>query len=178
MRDFRDAKAMAATLRDRLRTDGHEMTQGRALEVVAAMLGWRDWNTLAAAIGGKAAETGPEFTETCPILRIFDETKAREFYVDWLGFAVDWEHRFAPGMPLYMQVSRTGLVLHLSMHHGDASPGATVFVRMRNIRAFHAEIVTERPYAHNRPGLEDMPWGPQVEVTDPFMNRIRFCGQD
>ena len=29
-----------------------------------------------------------------PILRIFDEAMAREFYVDFLGFKVDWEHRF------------------------------------------------------------------------------------
>ena len=39
-----------------------------------------------------------------PILRIFDEAKAREFYVGYLGFRIDWEHRFAPGMPLYLQV--------------------------------------------------------------------------
>lgn len=29
-----------------------------------------------------------------PVLRVFDESKAREFYVDLLEFAVDWEHRF------------------------------------------------------------------------------------
>ena len=29
-----------------------------------------------------------------PILRIFDEAKAKEFYVDFLGFSVDWEHRY------------------------------------------------------------------------------------
>ena len=34
------------------------------------------------------------FGKTTPILRIFDEAKAREFYVDFLGFKVDWEHRF------------------------------------------------------------------------------------
>ncbi|MEM6436951.1 MAG: glyoxalase superfamily protein, partial [Cyanobacteria bacterium P01_D01_bin.115] len=39
--------------------------------------------------------------KTTPILRIFDEAKAKEFYVDFLGFQVDWEHRFQPGMPLY-----------------------------------------------------------------------------
>lgn len=38
-------------------------------------------------------------------------------------FRVDWEHRFEPGFPLYLQVSRDGLVLHLSEHHGDGSPG-------------------------------------------------------
>jgi catechol 2,3-dioxygenase-like lactoylglutathione lyase family enzyme len=36
------------------------------------------------------------FAAPIPILRIFDEAKARAFYVDWLGFKVDWEHRFEP----------------------------------------------------------------------------------
>jgi catechol 2,3-dioxygenase-like lactoylglutathione lyase family enzyme len=31
------------------------------------------------------------FGKTTPILRIFDEAKAREFYVDFLGFRVDWD---------------------------------------------------------------------------------------
>lgn len=55
-----------------------------------------------------------------PTLRIFDEARAREFYLGYLGFRIDWEHRFAPGMPLYLQVSRDDCVLHLSQHHGDA----------------------------------------------------------
>jgi hypothetical protein len=45
---------------------------------------------------------------TTPILRIFDEVKAREFYAGFLGFTVDWEHRFDRESPLYMQVSRDG----------------------------------------------------------------------
>lgn len=40
-----------------------------------------------------------------PILRIFDEEKANEFYLSFLEFKLDWEHRFADGMPLYMQIS-------------------------------------------------------------------------
>lgn len=47
------------------------------------------------------------FGTTTPILRIFDEAKAKEFYVGFLGFTVDWEHRFEAGLPLYMQVSKT-----------------------------------------------------------------------
>jgi len=53
---------------------------------------------------------------TVPTLRIFDEAKAREFYVDFLGFAIDWEHRFEDGLPLYMQLSKDDCVLHLSEH--------------------------------------------------------------
>ena len=114
------------------------------------------------------------FDQTTPILRSFDEAKAREFYVDFLGFKVDWEHRFAPGMPLYMQVSRAGCVLHLSEHHGDCCPGAGMRIRVSDIDAFHAEL-SAKHYGHARPGIEDMPWGSRdVSVTDPFGNRLTF----
>ena len=46
-----------------------------------------------------------------PILRIFDENKAREFYLEYLGFQLDWEHRFEQEMPLYMQVSLDSIVI-------------------------------------------------------------------
>ena len=63
-----------------------------------------------------------------PVLRIVDVAKAKEFYLDFLGFRIDWEHRFADDAPVYMQIARGDLVLHLSEHHGDGSPGATVYV--------------------------------------------------
>lgn len=118
------------------------------------------------------------FEETIPILRIFSVEKAKEFYLDFLGFALDWEHRFADGLPLYMQVSRGALRLHLSEHHGDACPGSTVFVRMRGVEALHRELAA-RSYRYLRPGVERAPWGAQVmEVIDPFGNRIRFNEDD
>lgn len=40
------------------------------------------------------------FDETIPILRIFSVEKAKEFYLDYLGFTLDWEHRFADDLPL------------------------------------------------------------------------------
>ncbi len=67
------------------------------------------------------------FQKTIPILRIFDVEKAKEFYVGFLGFTVDWEHHFEENTPAYLQVSRDDLVLHLSEHHGDCCPGSTVF---------------------------------------------------
>src|SRR6218665_1276068 len=115
-----------------------------------------------------------QFSRTTPILRIFDEAKAREFYVRYLGFQVDWEHRFEPGLPLYMQVSRAGCVLHLSEHHGDACPGAAMRIETSDIEAFHAELAA-RPYANARPGLARTPWGSRdVTVLDPFGNRLTF----
>jgi uncharacterized glyoxalase superfamily protein PhnB len=112
--------------------------------------------------------------QVIPILRIFDVEKAREFYVGFLGFGVDWEHRFEESAPLYMQVSRGGLVLHLSEHHGDCCPGAAVFVRMTGLDELHREI-SAKGYRFMRPGIRPTPWNARMmEVIDPFNNRIRF----
>lgn len=115
------------------------------------------------------------FSTVIPVLRSFDQAKTDEFYSDWLGFVVDWEHRFGPGMPLYRQFSRGGLLIHLSEHHGDATPGSHVRVQTSELRAFHAEL-TAKTYKNNRPGLETPPWGGlEVTVTDGAGNRITFC---
>ncbi len=102
-----------------------------------------------------------QFGPTIPMLRMFDEAKAREFYLGFLGFAVDWEHRFEPGFPLYMQVSRGACPLHLSEHHGDCSPGAAVRIYVGDLDAFwgrllagntptRAQALKTRPGAHVR----------------------------
>jgi catechol 2,3-dioxygenase-like lactoylglutathione lyase family enzyme len=116
-----------------------------------------------------------EFGRVTPVFRIFSLEKAREFYLDFLGFKVDWEHRFGPDFPVYMQVSRGALALHLSEHHGDGSPGSLVYVYMRGVEALHREL-TDKNYRHNRPGLQQQEWGLlEMAVVDPFNNRIVFA---
>ena len=115
-----------------------------------------------------------KFGKTTPIFRIFDEVKAREFYVDFLGFKVDWEHRFEENLPLYMQISRDGCVLHLSEHHGDCSPGSAMRIETDRITAFHQEL-REREYKYARPELAETAWGSMdFSVADPFGNRLTF----
>ncbi len=115
------------------------------------------------------------FDSIIPILRIFDIAKADEFYLDFLGFSVDWDHRFDENAPLYRQISRGGLILHLSEHHGDGCPGARLRIMMRGVEAFQHEI-SSKNYRYMRPWLEQMPWGTlETGVIDPFGNLIRFC---
>ena len=114
------------------------------------------------------------FVRTTPILRMFDVRKAREFYVDYLGFQLDWEHKFQEVAPLYMQVSRAGLSLHLSEHYGDGTPGSAVYVEMEGVEDFHREL-TGKNYGYLRPGLERTEWNTlSLNVIDPFGNMIRF----
>ncbi|MCC8934517.1 glyoxalase superfamily protein [Rhizobium sp. 'Codium 1'] len=175
MRDFRDAKLMARTLKAELAKSKLDISHSLALELVAKQLGVDQWNILAARIeADEQQDTEAAFQPPIPIFRIFDVDKAMEFYRDYLGFSVDFEHRFGENFPLYCQVSRGDCILHLSEHAGDASPGAKAFTWMRGVKVFHAEL-TAKDYRYLKPGLEEAPWGLQMTVTDPFSNRIAFC---
>ena len=115
------------------------------------------------------------FNSIIPVLRIFDVVKSDEFYQGFLGFVVDWDHRFHPSAPLYRQISRGNLILHLSEHHGDGTPGAYVRVMMDGVEAFQREL-NGKGYSYMKPGLETTPWGMiETGVIDPFGNCIRFC---
>jgi len=50
MRDFRDAKAMAQTLREALNARSVSLQHSESQELIAKILGFRDWNVLAARI--------------------------------------------------------------------------------------------------------------------------------
>lgn len=110
-----------------------------------------------------------------PVLRIFDYQKALDFYIHWLGFTIDWEHRFEEGAPVYLQISRGDIVLHLSEHSGDGSPGTHVFIdNFPELEAYHQQLL-QKEYKYNRPGL-DVPFydenALQVKVGDPFHNLL------
>lgn len=64
MRDFRDAKAMAQTLRESLTTKAVTISHSESLELVSRMLGVADWNTLSALVHAERRET------TAPIARL------------------------------------------------------------------------------------------------------------
>lgn len=173
MRDFHDAKAMAKALKLALEADGVGIPHTRALEIVARQFDLPNWNVLSARIEADEQPDAISFEQAVPIVRIFDLAKVEEFYFGFLGFSLDWEHRYGENFPVYMQVSRAGLRLHLSEHAGDATPGGNMCVYMKGIRAFHAEL-TAKNYRFMKPGLERSDDRLEVTVTDPFNNHIRF----
>ncbi|UGB28780.1 glyoxalase superfamily protein [Metabacillus sp. B2-18] len=109
-----------------------------------------------------------------PIFRIFDLEKAKEFYINFLGFKLDWTHQYEEDMPIYCQVSLNNIVLHLSEHHGDSSPGSTIRIKITNIKKYHSKL-QEMKYHYSNPCLEKSPWNTvELTVIDPFFNRITF----
>ncbi len=115
------------------------------------------------------------FRQVTPVLRIFDEAIAREFYVGFLGFEVAFEHRYGENFPLYLAVERGGVELHLSEHFGDGSPGANVRIETKDLAAFAAELQA-RDYRYAKPGCPEpgAGGGPEMTIADPFGNRLTF----
>jgi catechol 2,3-dioxygenase-like lactoylglutathione lyase family enzyme len=119
-------------------------------------------------------EYSPQHT-VIPVLRIFDLPKAREFYVDWLGFKVDWEHRFEPNTPVYMQISLDNILFHLSEHFGDGTPGTKIYIDFVSGLETYLKTLTAKNYKYYRPSIEKAFWNARImEVCDPFGNKILF----
>ena len=77
MRDFRDAKAMAQTLRQSLFTKSVTISHSESLELVSKMFGASDWNTLSAQIwhGRDAPAATPiagGVSRSCPAIPLRD----------------------------------------------------------------------------------------------------------
>ena len=104
-----------------------------------------------------------------PTLRILDYQKAMAFYIEFLGFTIDWEHRFGLTEPVYMQIAKNGLTIHLS-ENKRFQTGVIVFVESKGIVAFHKELST-RNSADLIPEVVKTNWQTlQMEIKDPFDN--------
>jgi hypothetical protein len=91
-----------------------------------------------------------------------------------LGFKINWEHTFDDNTPVYLEIEKDGLIIHLSEHHGDGTPGTNVFVWCDGVEEFQKEIINKK-YKYNKPGLEKTFYGSlAVKVIDPFHNQIIF----
>ena len=112
-----------------------------------------------------------------PQLRITQAARSLAFYVDQLGFAVDWQHQFEPDFPLFLQISRAGQTLFLTEHSADAEPGGAVYFQVPDAAACHATF-TARGLPSNTNAPAPTPWGTlEFLLTDPDGNRLRFASE-
>lgn len=179
------AKALRGELLDRF---GVEAAHSECLEIVARQHGVDNWNILADkhANGERARGTSTKpwgaRTTTIPVLRIFAPDPALQFYVDFLGFTLDFGGpNGGPGTPYYGQVSKADTTLHLAEAAYDAGQGATVFIWLDGIdelREYLNDRRTQVPVwgpAVWTPEVEPAQWdGKVLTIADPFGNHLRF----
>ena len=66
MRDFRDAKVMAHSLRDALKAKAMEITHSESLELIAKTFGYENWNILSAKIDAAQPQSGSSAGNPAP----------------------------------------------------------------------------------------------------------------
>jgi uncharacterized glyoxalase superfamily protein PhnB len=107
-----------------------------------------------------------------PVLQIDDGDAAKAYYIDRLGFELDFEWRHEPGFPVFMGVKKGDLYLHLS-EHGKGHSGTEIYVFVDDVNAWRATC-EKNGVAISQP-LEAKPWGStEMAITDPSRNLLRI----
>lgn len=110
-----------------------------------------------------------------PQFRMTDWRASRAFYEAGLGFAVEWEHTFEPGLPVFAKLSLDGLGLFLTEHAGDCAVGGAAYFVVDDVDALYAAWTARGVVVAEAP--ETAPWqAREMLVIDPDGNRLRFAG--
>jgi uncharacterized glyoxalase superfamily protein PhnB len=109
-----------------------------------------------------------------PQLRITSASISLPFYLDGLGFAVDWKHQFEPGFPVFAQITRAGQTLFLTEHTGDCQVGGAVYLLVPDVVDCYRQFTQRGIATPEQP--QDTPWDTrEMVVVDPDGNRLRFA---
>ena len=188
MRDFRDSKGMAKTLREALAEKNISFTQSESLEVISRLFGLPNWNVLAAKIETARAEhilalskseparmetDAPRTPAISPFFVVSDVERTITFYRDKLGFAIGYK---APETdPFFAVFYRDGAQIFIKSEHGIApAPNNKRHAHLRwdayvyapDPDALHADFVARgAPFSERLKDTQDGLRG--FEVTDP-----------
>ncbi len=120
-----------------------------------------------------------EIRSSIPVLRMFDEAKAKAFYLDYLGFEVDWESRFSPTAPLYMQIHLGDAIIHLNGHAKEDAPISQVNIPVLGLENY-CEYLLAKGADYPKPSVVDPRYQGRttdMNIYDPFDNHLVFCSQ-
>lgn len=107
-----------------------------------------------------------------PALRITDDVLSKAYYVEKLGFSVEWEHRFEPHFPVFMSICRDGMRLYLTQHSGDCEPRGLVHFVVEDVAALYKELQGRGAVVCEAPNDDLGFLG--MTVQDPDRNKLRF----
>ena len=109
-----------------------------------------------------------------PVLPVDDLRRARDFYVDQLGFSVSWEST-KDGTSGIMGVERGGISITLDSPMSGHGRDACVSLIVESADAYYDEW-SARGVSMKRPPVNEE-WGARTfGVTDPFGNTIFVIG--
>lgn len=100
-----------------------------------------------------------------PILRVEDIEASKAYYLNALGFRLDW------GDAHMISVSRDGCALMLCQG-AQGSKGVWVWIGCQDVDALHAAF--RAGGAHVRDAPQNFPWAYEMQIEDPDGHVLRF----
>ena len=100
-----------------------------------------------------------------PILRVEDLDASRRYYIDRLGFSLDWD------AGTMISVSRDGKAIMLCERE-QGQPGVWLWIGVEDADALFAEFVAKGAHIRCRP--QNFPWAYEFEVADPDGHVLRI----
>ena len=125
------------------------------------------------------SQRGFEVRSSIPVLRMFDEGKAKAFYLDYLGFEVDWRSRFSPTAPLYMRIHLGDAILHLNGHAKEDAPISEVNIPVLGLQNYCDYLIAKGADYPTPIAVDPRYQGRNTDLNiwDPFGNYLVFCSQ-
>lgn len=110
-----------------------------------------------------------------PAFRITDYMKSRVFYVEGMGFKVDWEHQFEPDFPIFVQITKDEMTIYLTEHSGDCQTGGLIHIFVPDVDKWYEEIKSNKNICITEPPNENLEGLRIMTVVDPDGNQLRIC---
>ncbi|MFP3388743.1 glyoxalase superfamily protein [Brevibacillus sp. SIMBA_040] len=112
-----------------------------------------------------------------PAFRITDYTRSKAFYMEGMGFQIDWEHRFEPHLPVFVQITRDEMTIYLTEHTGDCQVGGLVHFFVPNVDNWYNELKSkaQEEFRNIEPPNDDIEGLRMITVVDPDGNQLRIC---
>jgi predicted enzyme related to lactoylglutathione lyase len=102
---------------------------------------------------------------TVPILRCDDLDASKRYYVDVLGFEIDFD------VPYMAQVSRDGKPIMLC-DGAQGARGTWIWIGVEDAGALHSEFVAKGAVIRDPP--QNFEWSYEFQVQDPSGHVLRF----
>jgi catechol 2,3-dioxygenase-like lactoylglutathione lyase family enzyme len=105
-------------------------------------------------------------------LHVKSMARSLRFYVDALGFGLEWKYQFARGQPRIAQISIEGQHIYLSEYPGDGESQTTVEFVLTELDRVHKSLAQsgiEMVFTRGRPTLTNA-----ISALDPDRNRLQF----
>lgn len=118
-------------------------------------------------------ETTIQLRSSIPTFRVKDARAAEAFYREKLGFSTSWAHDPGNEYPVFLEMVRDNVALHLSEHDGDGPVGVSIYVNVTDALALHDAFLAAGAEVAEPP--QNSGWGEVVfSLPDLDGDTLRF----